>query len=77
MVILEQSVCCACVHCANNQSLELIDFFAQSDIQPVIFDVFHELSSSSKLHVDNAQTKKKNAVGMTGGSTHFSPCFLS
>lgn len=45
MVILEQSVRCACVHCVNNQSLELIDFFfAQSDIQPVIFDVFNELS---------------------------------
>lgn len=44
MVILEQSVCCACVRCVNNQSLELIDFFAQSDIQPVIFDVFNELS---------------------------------
>lgn len=27
MVILEQSVRCACVHCVNNQSLELIDFF--------------------------------------------------
>lgn len=45
MVILEQSVHCACVCCVNNQSLERIDFFALSDIQPIIFDVFNELSS--------------------------------